>query len=335
MLKVSIVGASGYAGAELVRLVSRHSNLQLAGLYVSEHSEDQGKRICELYGSLLGVCNDYLQPLTDVGAVAASSDAVFLCTDHKVSHDIAPALIQGGCTVYDLSGAFRLKDPLVFERFYGFKHEHPELLQQAVYALAEYSSQEELKQTRLISLPGCYPTAAQLALKPLLKASLLDLEHLPVINAVSGVTGAGRKAKLGNSFCEVSLNVYGVFNHRHLPEIEQGLGAHVIFNPHLGPFKRGILETITAKLKVGATRDQVALCYQNMYRNSKLVRLKDSMPKLGDVQGLPFCDLGIASSNDGYIVVCSAIDNLLKGAAAQAVQVLNLREGFDETEGLL
>lgn len=336
MLNVAVAGASGYTGAELCRLISRHRELKLAGIFVSAHSEDQGKPLCELYGSLTSVVEQKLEPLNNPQQLlACGAQAVFLATDHKVSHDLAPELVKGGCRVFDLSGAFRLKDPAVFARYYGFEHQHQDLLEHAVYALGEYTSQKELQEASVIALPGCYPTASQLALKPLIDGRLLDPSCRPVINAVSGVSGSGRKAKLSSSFCEVSLNAYGVFTHRHLPEICSHLGMEVIFNPHLGNFKRGILATITAKLRPGISADAVRGAWAKAYAGKALIRLKDDLPRLQDVQGLPYCDLGCKTGPDGYIVICSAIDNLLKGAAAQALQVLNLHYGYPETEGLL
>lgn len=219
-------------------------------------------------------------------------------------------MVDAGVAVFDLSGAFRISNTDVFEKAYGFAHEHKDLLKKAVYALAEYVDVKALQNTKMISLPGCYPTASQLALKPLIENGLLDLNYRPSINAVSGVSGAGRKAKLTNSFCEVSLNAYGVFTHRHQPEIAEHLGTEVIFTPHLGDFKRGIHATINAKLKDGVTPEQVAKAY-SYYDNKPLVRVKKGMPKLQDVQYLPFCDIGYAMK-DNYIVICSCIDNLLR-----------------------
>ncbi|MCI7772302.1 MAG: N-acetyl-gamma-glutamyl-phosphate reductase [Succinivibrio sp.] len=332
MVKVAVVGASGYAGAQLVKMISAHSKLELTNLFVSEKSLDLGKKISELYGFLDGICDKTLQPLTSPKDIIACADAVFLATDHKVSHDIAPELVKAGVVVFDLSGAFRISDTDVFAKAYGFEHEHKDLLKTAVYALAEFVDVKKLQSTLMVSLPGCYPTASQLALKPLIDNDLLDLNYRPSINAVSGVSGAGRKAKLNNSFCEVSLNAYGVFTHRHQPEIAEHLGTEVIFTPHLGNFKRGIHATINAKLKDGVSAEQIAKAY-SVYDHKPLVRVKSGMPKLQDVQYLPFCDIGYAFK-DGYIVVCSCIDNLLKGASAQALQVLNLYYGFKETEGL-
>lgn len=279
MVKVAIVGASGYAGAELCRMVSQHDDLELTGLFVSENSADKGKKVSELYGTLEGRCDMTLTPLTGAKDIIGLADAVFLATDHKVSHDIAPALTDAGVAVFDLSGAFRLSDTDVFEKAYGFAHEYKDLLKSAVYALGEFVDVKALQATKMISLPGCYPTASQLALRPLIDNDLLDLNYRPSINAVSGVSGAGRKAKLTNSFCEVSLNAYGVFTHRHQPEIAEHLGTEVIFTPHLGDFKRGIHATINAKLKDGVTNEQVAAAFNAAYENKPLVRVKKGMPK--------------------------------------------------------
>ncbi len=170
---------------------------------------------------------------------------VFLATAHEVSHDLAPQFLEAGCVVFDLSGAFRVNDVAFYEKYYGFTHQYPELLEQAAYGLAEWCG-NKLKEANLIAVPGCYPTAAQLALKPLIDADLLDLNQWPVINATSGVSGAGRKAAISNSFCEVSLQPYGVFTHRHQPEIATHLGADVIFTPHLGNFRAAFSKPLPA-----------------------------------------------------------------------------------------
>ncbi|WP_337387854.1 N-acetyl-gamma-glutamyl-phosphate reductase, partial [Sutterella wadsworthensis] len=254
---------------------------------------------------------------------------------------LAPIFAAQGAVVFDLSGAYRLPNASDYPKFYGFEHEHPELLDRAVYALGEFVDRGKLRAARIVSLPGCYPTASQLALKPLIDAGLLAADFKPVIDAVSGVSGAGRKAKIGNAFCEVSLSAYGVFTHRHRPEIEAHLGRPVIFTPHLGPFKRGILATITVKLAPGLgdqsqAREKIQQAYESAYAACPLVRLRPALPKLDDVVNLPFCDIGFSVDEEaGYAVVVSAIDNLIKGAAGQAVQVMNLRFGFPETKGLL
>ena len=345
-LRVAVAGASGYAGAELVGLLLGHPGVSLEALYVSEASLDAGRPIGEIDGRLIGRTDLTLSPLSDPAAAArlpggGRLDAVLLCTDHAVSASLAPKFLEAGVTVLDLSGAFRLSDPDAYPRFYGFAHERPELLWEAVYALGEWVDRSELAEARLIALPGCYPTAAQLALRPLLAAGLLDPAMKPVIDAVSGVSGAGRKARLSSAFCEVSLAAYGIFTHRHRPEIEEHLGAGVVFNPHLGSFRRGILETITARLAPGidpaAGAQALSEAYRQAYLERPLVRVREAgvLPKLGDVTGTPFCDIGFAVSEDGDVVLVSAIDNLVKGAAGQAVQVMNLRFGFHETAGLL
>ncbi|MGG7940766.1 N-acetyl-gamma-glutamyl-phosphate reductase [Klebsiella aerogenes] len=334
MLNTLIVGASGYAGAELVAYVNRHPHMNITALTVSAQSNDAGKLISDIHPQLKGIVDLPLQAMSDISEFSAGADVVFLATAHEVSHDLAPQFLAAGCVVFDLSGAFRVNDGAFYEKYYGFTHQHSDLLKQAVYGLAEWNV-EALKEANLIAVPGCYPTAAQLALKPLIDAGLLDLKQWPVINATSGVSGAGRKAAMSNSFCEVSLQPYGVFNHRHHPEISTHLGAEVIFTPHLGNFKRGILETITCRLKPGVSKDQVADVFLQAYANKPLVRLYDKgVPALKNVVGLPFCDIGFAVQ-DEHIIVVAAEDNLLKGAAAQAVQCANIRFGFAETQSLI
>lgn len=334
-MKVAVVGAGGYAGAELCRLLSGHPRAQLCGMFVSAGSQDHGRALGDLYGALRGRVPGTLQRLEDARAViAAGAEAVFLATDHKVSYQLAPELAAAGLTVFDLSGAYRIPDPAVFARYYGFAHEQPELLAGAVYGLAEWVTPAQLRATALIALPGCYPTAAQLALRPLADADLLAPEFPPIINAVSGVSGAGRAVKPGSQFCAVSLQPYGLFTHRHRPEIELHLGREVIFTPHLAAFRRGIYETIYVRLRAGITGADLRECWARAYAGRPLVRLCPGMPQLQDVQGLPFCDLGCEAAPP-YAVLGAAEDNLLKGAAAQAVQILNLRCGFPETEGLL
>lgn len=334
MLNTLIVGASGYAGAELVNYLNRHPHMNITALTVSAQSNDAGKLISDLHPQLKGIVDMPLQAMSDISEFTDGVDVVFLATAHEVSHDLAPQFLAKGCVVIDLSGAFRVNDAEFYQRYYGFTHQYPELLEQAVYGLAEWQS-DKLKETSLISVPGCYPTASQLALKPLIDAGLLDLNQWPVINATSGVSGAGRKAAISNSFCEVSLQPYGIFNHRHHPEIATHLGTPVIFTPHLGNFPRGILATITCRLNKGVTQQQIADAFNQAYQDKPLVRLYDKgVPALKNVVGLPFCDIGFAVQGEHLIVVATE-DNLLKGASAQAVQCLNIRFGFAETQSLI
>ncbi|MDN2669682.1 MULTISPECIES: N-acetyl-gamma-glutamyl-phosphate reductase [Vibrio] len=327
MLKTTIIGASGYTGAELALMINRHPELTLSGLYVSANSVDAGKPIAALHGKLAGLIDMPVQPLTNPEEVAKQSDVIFLATAHEVSHDLAPIFLENDCQVFDLSGAFRVKGENFYQEFYGFEHQHEQWLDKAAYGLAEWNEQE-IKEAQLVAVAGCYPTASQLAIKPLVEAKLLDENQWPVINATSGVTGAGRKATMVNSFCEVSLQAYGVFNHRHQPEMAAHLGCDVIFTPHLGNFKRGILATITMKLADGVTEQQIQEAFEQAYQGKPAVRLlEETLPRIQDVEQTPFCDLGWKVQGQ-HIIVVSAIDNLLKGASSQAMQCLNLRYGF-------
>ncbi|MCY9825184.1 N-acetyl-gamma-glutamyl-phosphate reductase [Vibrio chagasii] len=327
MLKTTIIGASGYTGAELALMINRHPELTLSGLYVSANSVDAGKPIAALHGKLAGLIDMPVQPLTNPEEVAKLSDVIFLATAHEVSHDLAPIFLENDCQVFDLSGAFRVKGENFYQEFYGFEHQHEQWLDKAAYGLAEWNEQE-IKEAQLVAVAGCYPTASQLAIKPLVEAKLLDENQWPVINATSGVSGAGRKATMVNSFCEVSLQAYGVFNHRHQPEMAAHLGCDVIFTPHLGNFKRGILATITMKLAQGVTEQQVQDAFEQAYQGKPAVRLlEETLPRIQDVEQTPFCDLGWKVQGQ-HIIVVSAIDNLLKGASSQAMQCLNLRYGF-------
>ncbi|TCJ98703.1 N-acetyl-gamma-glutamyl-phosphate reductase [Volucribacter psittacicida] len=338
MRKAIIIGASGYTGAELARILATHPYFDLQGLYVSSHSADAHRNISELYPQLKQVVDLPLLPLPNstqkLTALAENVDLVFLATAHEVSHELAPLFLQANCQVFDLSGAYRVNNGDFYRQFYGFEHQYPDLLAKAIYGLAEWNA-EQIKQADLIAVPGCYPTVSQLCLKPLIENQLLDLTQLPIINAVSGVSGAGRKASLTSSFCEVSLQPYGVFHHRHQPEIATHLGTDVIFTPHLGNFKRGILATITAKLQPQIDEQQVYACYQQYYEYKPLVRLySQGLPSIKAVEFSPYCDIGFAC-HQGHIIVVGAEDNLLKGAAAQAVQCANIRYNLVETTGLI
>jgi N-acetyl-gamma-glutamyl-phosphate reductase len=334
MLKTTIIGASGYTGAELAYMIQKHPELTLSGLYVSANSADAGKSIAQLHGKLAGVVDMTVQPLNDAEQVAKECDVVFLATAHEVSHDLAPIFLANGCQVFDLSGAFRVNDGAFYTEFYGFEHKHQAWLEKATYGLAEWNAQA-IKESQLIAVAGCYPTASQLAIKPLVESGLLDAAQWPVINATSGVSGAGRKATMTNSYCEVSLQPYGVFNHRHQPEIATHLGCDVIFTPHLGNFKRGILATITMKLAQGVTVQQVSDAFTQAYQGKPAVRLlTESLPRLQNVEFTPFCDIGWKVQGE-HIIVVSAIDNLLKGASSQAIQCLNIHYGFDELTALI
>lgn len=329
MIQVAVIGASGYTGAILAKLIAQHPQMTLAGCYVSEGSIDKHTPLSHLYPELLGLVDLPLQPLTDEAIKQFGSEvqAVCLATEHQVSAMLAPQLLAQGLTVFDLSGGHRFADASVYPSHYGFTHPSPELLTDAVYGLAEWAGQP-LSEAALIAVPGCYPTAALTALKPLKNNNLIS--GVPVINAVSGVSGAGRKAGLTNSFCQVSLTPYGVLGHRHQPEIETQLGCPVVFTPHLGAFKRGILATITVPVAPGCTEADVADAY-GVYAGSPVVKLlpEGQWPKVDDVAGSDRCLLAWKLDSERQIlVVASAIDNLMKGAASQALQCIVIRFGL-------
>ncbi|GGI92389.1 N-acetyl-gamma-glutamyl-phosphate reductase [Shewanella gelidii] len=326
MKQIAIIGASGYTGAQVTALIEAESSLAVYGLYVSENSLDKGKALHSLYPQYSHL-SYALQPLSETAKnqIVSDCDAVVLATDHAVSLHLAAWFFAKGVAVFDLSGAYRFSDQSQYPKWYGFEHAYPEALSQAVYGLAEWNA-ESIKNAKLIAVPGCYPTASLLALKPL--ADLMT-PTLPVINAVSGVTGAGRKAQLHTSFCEVSLTPYGVLGHRHQPEIATHLGQEVIFTPHLGNFKRGILATITVSLKAGTTAQEIEQAYRK-YEDSPLIHVKQNeFPKVDDVAHTANCHLGWKFDPDtGYIVVGSAIDNLMKGASSQALQCIKIHFGL-------
>ncbi len=335
MLNVVIIGASGYAGAELAALVHKHPHLNLHGLFVSAASQDANKPFSALHPRFAGLIDLPVQPLDEAGLQAAMTDTQLVClaTAHEVSMDLAPKFLAAGIKVFDLSGAFRVEQPGFYDEFYGFAHNQPAWLSKAVYGLAEWN-EAEIAEAELIAVPGCYPTASLSALKPLMAAGLIADGCMPIINAVSGVSGAGRKAALNTSYCEVSLSPYGVFKHRHRPEISHHLGTQVLFQPHLGNFVRGILATIYVQLKPGTTAEQVNAAYQTAYEGKPIVRLQPQWPSIAGVAGTPFCDLHWQLEGEQLVVV-SAIDNLLKGASAQAMQCININYGFDQTCSLV
>ncbi|EOD56867.1 N-acetyl-gamma-glutamyl-phosphate reductase [Aeromonas molluscorum] len=335
MLNTVIVGASGYAGAELAALVQNHPQLKLFGLYVSAGSQDAHKRFSSLHPQWVGELDQPLLPLDEDGMtrILTQADLVLLATAHEVSADLAPKFLAKGLPVFDLSGAFRVQDQQFYQDYYGFTHANEQWLAQAAYGLAEWNS-EAIAAAQLIAVPGCYPTASLCALKPLQQAGLIKADWQPIINAVSGVSGAGRKASVNTSFCEVSLSPYGTFTHRHQPEISHHLGKGVLFQPHLGNYVRGILATIYVQLAEGVTPEQVDRTYLAAYEGKPLVRLTGQMPSIRGVASTPYCDLAWQQQGN-MLVVVSAIDNLLKGAASQAIQCVNIKFGFEPATGLI
>ena len=331
-VRAAIVGLTGYTGQELLRLLIAHPRADVVGLFGSAE-RDHSEPLAEAAPALGGVCDLPVEPGTPDAIRASRPDAIFLATPHEASARLAPDLLATA-TVLDLSGAFRL-DRDAYPQHYGFAHPAPELLGEAVYGLVE-RTRTEIARADLIALPGCYATAAILALAPLVDAGLLDRAQPPIIDAISGVTGAGRAARPQTSFCEVSARPYGVLNHRHQPEIERHAGAPVRFVPHLGPWDRGILATTHAQLAGTTTEADVRSALETAYTHEPFVRMlpEGRWPEINHVQRTNFCDIGIIADETGHLVIASALDNLGKGAAGQAVQAMNARFGFDERTAL-
>ena len=338
MLKVGIVGASGYTGEELARILSRHPEVEIT---VATSRQFAGKNMGEVFPNLRDLVDITLENV-EPGELADRADLFFTAVPHQTAMDIVPGLLAAGKKVVDLSADFRIADASVYEEWYQ-AHCAPEFLDRAVYGLPELK-RDKISKTDLVANPGCYPTSIILGLAPLLKAGLIDATTI-IADSKSGTSGAGRGALVGSLYCEVTdgFKAYKVAEHRHTPEIEQEIsglaGQQVVisFTPHLVPMSRGILSTVYAGLLDGVNVDQVAGVYADFYRDEQFVRLcpEGTFPATQYVRGSNFCDIGFkVDPRTGRIVVVSAIDNLVKGASGQAVQNMNLMCGFNEAEGL-
>jgi N-acetyl-gamma-glutamyl-phosphate reductase len=336
-LSTAIVGASGYAGLELTRILARHPWLRLEALYSDRWSGEAAGERLPLSGPAAGLRYRALAEAADVQAEVA-----FLATPAEVSLELAPRLLSRGSRVVDLSGAFRLEDPSAYPRWYGFEHGAPQLLSEARYGLPELA-RSQLCGAKLVTNPGCYATAVAMALAPLVRSGLTSADGIAVA-AMSGVSGAGRKAAEDYSFCEVDedLRAYRLGRHQHVPEIEQtvarfaGRCGAIAFTPHLVPLRRGILATCTLRLTDGAASGDLARAYGEAYAGEPFVRvIPAERVTVKDVARTNRVHLGAtADARTGTAVAVSAIDNLVKGAAGQAVQALNAAMGWDETLGL-
>jgi N-acetyl-gamma-glutamyl-phosphate reductase len=332
--KVGIVGFRGYSGAELVRILERHGHVQPVLL---EHREDHG------HAAAIRHAKEPLRLVCDPETVRAEGLVlVFLATPPEVSMELAPAMLGAGARVVDLSGAFRLRTPENYTAWYKEPHTQPGLLAEAAYGLPEFC-RERIPGARLVANPGCYPTAANLAIRPLVEAGAVDRAAGIVCDAKSGVSGAGRKPSLKTSFCEVTENfsAYSILKHRHVPEVLEISGlaeGEFSFTAQLLPLDRGILETIYFRAVGLASAEELLAIYEKRYAGEPFIRLYNPghTPDLRGVARTNFCDIGITlDARSGRAVVVSAIDNLVKGAAGQAVQNMNLMLGYPETEGLL
>ncbi len=338
MIDVGVIGATGYTGIELVRLLLAHPKVNLK-LLTSEKSA--GQKFSEAYPAFQGLCDLTLEPFYPK-EVAKKIQVAFLCLPHKASQEAVLQLRDFGVKVIDLSADFRLKSAKEYEQWYD-KHQCPELLKEAVYGLPELY-RDKIKSAKIVANPGCYPTSVALALAPLLKEKMIALDSI-IIDSKSGTSGAGRSASVDFLFCEVNegFKAYKVGSHRHTPEIEQTLSdlagekIFVSFTPHLLPIDRGILSTIYVKPFRKLKTADVLKVFRNFYKNEKFVRIKPegTLPNVKDVRATNFCDIAaIYDERVDRIVVLSAIDNLTKGAAGQALQNFNLISGFEEDLGL-
>lgn len=336
--RIAVVGAAGYSGAELLEILLGHDAVDIVGLFGSARRDKQGatQGFDEVFTRFRDRLTLPLQAFDVEACAALKPDVVFLATPNEASAELAPGLIAKGLRVLDLSGSFRLKDALLYPKFYGFEHPDAPLLAQAIYGQPE-TNRKAIPSAQMVAIPGCYATAAILALAPLGKSGIIKPGTRAIIDAISGVSGAGRSLNQRSLFCEVSVQAYGVLTHRHTPEIEAYSGVRTVFTPHLGPYDRGILATIHIDTAPGVTAQRVREIYQESYSNEPFVRILKSgnWPSVADVRGTNFCDIGFAMDEaNGHLIICSAIDNLVKGAAGQAVQCMNLCLGFPESSGM-
>ena len=339
MLNIAIVGASGYTGLELIRILHCHPEVAVTCL---TSDQSAGKRISDVFPTLRGRCDLVLEHLEPV-RVAEKADIIFTALPHKAAMEVVPTFLKLGKKVIDLSADYRLADAAVYGQWYE-PHLNPANLKKAVYGLPELR-RNKIKSAKLVANPGCYPTSIILGLAPLLKKGLIDLSSI-IADSASGVTGAGRAAKVDSLYCEVNegYKAYGVGGvHRHTPEIEQELsllaGEQLIitFTPHLAPMDRGILSTIYATPTKPLSTETIVQLYQDFYAGEPFVRvlLQGTLPSTAFVRGSNFCDIApLVDLRTGRIIIVSAIDNLVKGASGQAVQNMNLVCGFPETMGL-
>lgn len=339
MIKVGIIGATGYAGGELVRILMGHKEAEIVW-YGSRSYIDQ--KYADVYRNMFQIVDAKCMD-DNIEALADQVDVIFTATPQGFLASVINENILGKTKIIDLSADFRIKDVKVYEKWYGIEHKSPQFIEEAVYGLCEVN-RDKVKGARLIANPGCYTTCSILTAYPLAKEGIIDMRTL-IVDAKSGTSGAGRGAKVPNLFCEVNENMkaYGVASHRHTPEIEEQLGyasgenVTISFTPHLVPMNRGILATEYATLKKDVTGEEVKAIYDKYYADEKFVRVlgEGVCPETKWVEGSNYADIGFKlDPRTNRIVMMGAIDNLVKGAAGQAVQNMNLLFGLPESEGL-
>ncbi len=344
MIKAGIIGATGYAGGELVRLLTQHKEVEIKW-YGSRSYID--KKYASVYGNMFEIVEDTCLD-DNIAELAQQVDVIFTATPQGFCASVMNDEILANTKIVDLSADYRIKDVNVYEKWYGIEHKSPQYIEEAVYGLCEIN-REDVKKARLVANPGCYTTCSILTAYPLVKEGLIDTATL-IVDAKSGTSGAGRGAKLPNLYCEVNENIkaYGVANHRHTPEIEEQLGyaagkeIMINFTPHLVPMNRGILVTEYATLNKKAdgtlpTYEEIKAVYDKYYKDEKFVRVleKDVLPETKWVEGSNYVDVNFKiDERTGRIIMMGALDNVVKGAAGQAVQNMNLMFGLKESEGL-
>jgi len=336
MIKVAIIGASGYTGAESIEILLRHNQAEL--VYLSALPEECGAA-SDVFPKFKGRCNLQIEPL-DLDKLAGLADVALCCLPHKVSMGFVPRLLDAGLKVIDFSADYRLKDVAVYEKFYQVKHTDTANLAKAVYGLPELF-RKHIKGAEMVANPGCYPTGALLAIAPLLAEGLIETDSI-IVNAVTGASGAGKNPLSKFHFPNMNENLfaYGIGTHRHMPEMEQiasriaGADVQILFQPHAGPFDRGILSTVYCRPKSKVDSKQLAKLYEDFYADEPFVQIRKDAPGVKDIAGTNYCHI-FATYVKGKIVIFSAIDNLVKGASGQAIQNMNIVFGLEETLGLL
>ena len=340
MIKVGIIGATGYAGNEIVRLLLGHKNVEIKWLGSRSYIDQRYSSVYQnMFRLVDAACMD-----DNMEALADEVDVIFTATPQGLCASLVNEGILSKAKVIDLSADFRIKDVKVYEEWYGIEHKAPQFIEEAVYGLCEIN-REAIKKARLIANPGCYPTCSTLSIYPAVKEGLIDPDTI-IIDAKSGTSGAGRGAKVANLYCEVNENIkaYGVASHRHTPEIEEQLGyaagkeIRLNFTPHLVPMNRGILVTAYASLAKDVTYEEVKAVYDKYYENEQFVRVLNAgvCPETKWVEGSNYVDVNFKIDPRTHrLIMMGAMDNLVKGAAGQAVQNMNLLFGFPENEGLL
>jgi N-acetyl-gamma-glutamyl-phosphate reductase len=334
MIRVAIIGASGYTGAESIEIILRHNEAEL--VYLSALPEECGA-VEDVFPRFKGRCNLQIEPL-DIDKLTGMADVALCCLPHKVSMGFVPNLLKAGLKVVDFSADYRIKDTEVYEKFYQVKHTDTANLKRAVYGLPELF-REQIKGACLIANPGCFPTGALLAVAPLLKNGLIETDSI-IVNAVTGISGAGKNPSVKFHFPNMNENIfaYSIGTHRHMPEMEQiareiaGADVQILFQPHAGPFDRGILSTVYCQPKKKVAGEQLMKLYKDFYVGEPFVQICSEAPAVKNVAGTNYCHIFVSCVKD-KIVVFSAIDNLVKGASGQAVQNMNIIFGMEETLG--